>query len=202
VAAEAPVATRTVDTVVAAQSFHWFDSARALREAARVLKPEGRIALVWNLRDERIPWVRRLSGIIGDSEHPSDPTDELVSSALFGYVETATYRHWHQLRKADLRDLVRSRSTVALLDPMAQDRLLRKVDELYDDYVRGPDGLLMPYVTRCYRAVVRPRGLIEEPEHSADLTAAASAALQATRDAQARAAAAPEDSATTLIDFR
>jgi SAM-dependent methyltransferase len=197
-----PVATRTVDTVVAAQSFHWFDTDRALREAARMLKPEGRIALVWNTRDERVPWVRKLGRIIGTQEQDVDPTDVLVSSKHFGYVEEASFRFWQPLRRQQLHDLVRSRSYVAVLDPMAQDRLLRKVDELFDEYDRGPDGLLLPYVTRCFRAVVRPRGLIDEPEHSADLTAAANAVreqLAAGRDAGATPA---EDPATTLIDFR
>ncbi len=197
-----PVATRTVDTVVAAQSFHWFDPDRALREAARMLKPEGRIALVWNTRDERVPWVRKLGRIIGTQEQDVDPTDVLVSSKHFGYVEEASFRFWQPLRRQQLHDLVRSRSYVAVLDPMAQDRLLRKVDELFDEYDRGPDGLLLPYVTRCFRAVVRPRGPIDEPEHSADLTAAANAVreqLAAGRDARATPA---EDPATTLIDFR
>jgi SAM-dependent methyltransferase len=202
-----PVATRSVDTVVAAQAFHWFDADRALREAARMLKPEGRIGLVWNLRDERIPWVRRLNAIIGHQDL-LDPTETLVSSKLFGYVEEATFRFWQPLRRGELRDLVRSRSNVAVMDPLAQERLLRKVDELFDDYDRGPDGLLMPYVTQCFRAVVRPRGLIEEPEHSADLTAAA-AAVRAAADAAMTPAGEPtastpaaEDPATTLIDFR
>jgi SAM-dependent methyltransferase len=196
-----PVATRTVDTVVAAQAFHWFDADRALREAARMLKPEGRIALVWNHRDERIPWVRKLGRIIGNQDNQPDPTDVLVSSKLFGYVEDATFRFWQPLRKAELRDLVVSRSNVAVMDPMAQERLLRKVDELFDDYQTGPDGLLLPYITRCYRAVVRPRGLIEEPEHSADLTAAANAVREAAR-AERAGAEVEESPATTLIDFR
>ncbi len=203
-----PVATRSVDTVVAAQAFHWFDTDAALREAARMLKPEGRIALVWNELDVRVPWVRRLKALIGSPERDEDPTDVLVGSTLFGYVEETTFRFWQPLRKAQLRDLVATRSYVAVMDPMAQERLLRKVDELYDANDTGPDGVLLPYVTRCYRAVVRPRGLIDEPEHSADLTAAATAVRAATAAGSAppadpaRPAEPAQDPATTLISFR
>lgn len=201
-AEQIPVATRSVDTVVAAQSFHWFDPERALREAARILKPEGRIALVWNHRDERIPWVRRLTALFGEGGHEMDPTDVLIGSKLFGYVEEASFRHWQPLKRADLRDLALSRSNIAVLDPMAQDRVLRKVDELFDEYDSGPDGLLMPYIAKCYRAVVRPRGLIDEPEHSADLTAAANAVREAAERASKDPGQEPDDPATTLIDFR
>src|SRR3954452_4853430 len=193
-----PAATRSVDTVVAAQSFHWFDAKRALREVARVLKPEGRIALVWNQRDERIPWVRRLGRLIGSQDQDVEPTDVLVASKLFGYVEEETFRFWQPLRRSELRDLAVSRSNVAVMDPMARDRLLRKVDELFDEYQTGPDGLLLPYQTLCFRAVVRPRGMIEEPEHSADLTAAA----QAVRAAKAAYERPREPDPATLIDFR
>jgi SAM-dependent methyltransferase len=191
-----PVATRSVDCVVAAQSFHWFDTDAALKEAARMLKPEGRIALVWNLRDERVPWVRKLGEVISNQEQSDlDPTDVLLGSQLFGHVEEATFRFWQQLRRDELRDLVSSRSNVAVLETTARDRLLGKVDEVFDETDSGPDGLLLPYVTRCYRAVVRPRGMIDEPEHSADLTAAATAAAD---DHQGE----DDDPGTTLIDFR
>jgi hypothetical protein len=40
-----------------------------------------------------------------------------------------------------------------------RDRLLRQVDELYADYGRGPDGMLLPYLTHCYRAVVKHRAV-------------------------------------------
>jgi SAM-dependent methyltransferase len=202
-AEEIPAATRSVDTVVAAQAFHWFDAPAALREIARVLKPEGRVGLAWNVRDERVPWVRKLGEIIDESGQREDPTDTLVNSRLFGYVQHETFRHWQPLRREQLRDLVGSRSAVILMDPMARDRVLRKVDELFDDYDRGPDGLLLPYVTHCYRAVVRPRGLIEEPEHSRDLTEAANA-VRAARDAERQPIEQPVDDgpATTLIDFR
>jgi SAM-dependent methyltransferase len=150
-----PVRRRAFDRVVAGQAFHWFDAERALPEIARVLRPGGQIALVWNLRDERVPWVRRLGALIGTPEQQHDPTHALLSSNLFGFVDTATYRFWQPLNRDRLHDLVVSRSNVALMTETERERLLRKVDELYDGYGRGMDGMLLPYVTHCYRAVVR-----------------------------------------------
>ncbi|WP_233863246.1 class I SAM-dependent methyltransferase [Paraburkholderia adhaesiva] len=40
----------SVDLVIAAQAFHWFDKALAHREFARILKPRGQIVLFWNSR--------------------------------------------------------------------------------------------------------------------------------------------------------
>jgi len=155
-AEELPVAPRTVDVVVSAQAFHWFDLGRALPEMARVLKPEGTLALVWNTRDDRIPWVRRLGALIDTPDQSSDPADALIGSRLFGFVEEQTFRFWQPLRKQDLRDLVLSRSNIAVKTETERARVLRSVDSLYDEYDRGPDGLLLPYVTRCFKAVVRP----------------------------------------------
>jgi SAM-dependent methyltransferase len=41
----------SVDLVTAAQAFHWFDADAFHREVVRILKPAGRVALVWNDRD-------------------------------------------------------------------------------------------------------------------------------------------------------
>lgn len=41
---------RSMDAVVAAQAFHWFDAARVVPEIERVLGPSGAVALVWNNR--------------------------------------------------------------------------------------------------------------------------------------------------------
>src|SRR5436853_383372 len=79
---------------VAAQAFHWFDLDRALPEVARVLVPGGRICLVWNQRDEKIPWVRRLGALIGTQEQLRDPAQALIFSELFGFVEEREFSHW------------------------------------------------------------------------------------------------------------
>jgi SAM-dependent methyltransferase len=159
-----PLRARSVDAVVGAQSFHWFDLDRALPEIARVLRPGGHVALVWNLRDERIPWVRRLGELVGSQEHENDPTHALLSSNLFGFVETTTFRFWQPLDRPRLRDLVLSRSNVALMSDGERERVLRKVDQLYAEYGRGPDGMLLPYVTHCYKAVVRPPAVDPDDE--------------------------------------
>jgi SAM-dependent methyltransferase len=157
-----PLRARSVDAVIGAQTFHWWDLERALPEIARVLRPGGHLALVWNLRDERIPWVRRLGELIGSQEkHSTDPTHALLASNLFGFVESTTFRFWQPLDRPRLRDLVASRSNIAVLGEIERERVLRKVDELYDAYGRGADGMLLPYVTRCYKAIVRPPAVSE-----------------------------------------
>jgi SAM-dependent methyltransferase len=64
VAEDLPLAEGSVDAAVAAQAFHWFDGERTLAELARVLEPVAPIALVWNVRDESVPWIRELTGLI------------------------------------------------------------------------------------------------------------------------------------------
>jgi SAM-dependent methyltransferase len=163
-----PMRARSVDVVIAAQAFHWFDPDRALPEIARVLRPGGHLGLVWNLRDERVPWVRRLGALIGPQDQRNDPTNALLSSHLFGYVDTATFRFWQPLDRRRLHDLVRSRSNVATMSEPERDRLLRKVDDLYEEYGRGADGMLLPYVTHCYKAVVRPPAVADDASAGRD----------------------------------
>jgi SAM-dependent methyltransferase len=157
-----PLRARSVDTVVGAQSFHWWDVERALPEIARVLRPGGHLSLVWNLRDERIPWVRRLGALIGTQEQQNDPTHALLSSNLFGFVESTTFRFWQPLDRTRLRDLVLSRSNIAMMTETERERVVTQVDEMYESYGRGADGMLLPYVTRCYKAVVRPPSLADD----------------------------------------
>ncbi|WP_395336176.1 class I SAM-dependent methyltransferase [Novosphingobium sp. BL-8H] len=58
-----PLADASVDAVVCAQAFHWFATPEAVAEMRRVLKPAGVLGLIWNGRDENVPWVATLSEI-------------------------------------------------------------------------------------------------------------------------------------------
>jgi ubiquinone/menaquinone biosynthesis C-methylase UbiE len=169
-AEELPLADASVDAVIAGQAFHWFDPTVALPEIARVLRPGGRVCLLWNLRDEKIPWVRRLGAIIGSQEQQSDPTQALIFSELFGFVEDHEFSHWQGIDRRSVQDLVLSRSNVAVLDAGARAAKLAEVVAFYDEYGRGMDGMQLPYVTRCYRAevLIRPRAAASGDEAAAE----------------------------------
>ena len=156
-AEDIPLGDASVDAVIAAQAFHWFDLGRALPEVARVLRPGGRLCLVWNTRNEKIPWVRRLGAIIGTQEQLRDPAEALIFSELFGFVEDREFTHWQTIDRQSVQDLVLSRSNVAVLDEAARAAKLAEVLAFYDDFGRGMDGMQLPYVTRCFRADVLDR---------------------------------------------
>jgi SAM-dependent methyltransferase len=68
-----PLAGATADLITYAQSWHWTDRARAHREAMRVLRPGGALALFWNVSDQDVPWIAaqdaRLAAHGGDGAH-------------------------------------------------------------------------------------------------------------------------------------
>ena len=62
-----PLPDTSADAVFAAESFHWFNAADALNEVARVLKPGGGLALLWNARRPELglpSWADELGEIV------------------------------------------------------------------------------------------------------------------------------------------
>jgi SAM-dependent methyltransferase len=147
-----PLPDASADVITAAQAFHWFDHDVALPEIARVLRPHGRLALVWNTRDDRGPWVSELSRAIGsETVERGDAEEPIGASGLFGPVERARFPWTQQLDAATLRDLVLSRSYCAIKPREEQEKIFADVDRLFFEH--ASDGELeLPYVTECYRA--------------------------------------------------
>lgn len=191
-AEEIPAPDASYDVVVVAQAFHWFDHERALPEIARVLKPGGWLAVVTNTRDERIPWVRKLGALIGSSVEISSSA-VLEASTVFGEVEEERFKHWQQIDRTSIQELVLSRSNVAMLDEDGRRAKLAEVLAFYDDYGRGMDGMQLPYVTACRRTVV--------VEQVRPAPTASTASVEGGSEEPAPAQAPPTDE-MLLIDFR
>ena len=63
-AEDLPLLEQSVDVVTVAQAFHWFDQAAALDEISRVVRSGGWLALIWNTRDMRMPWLAEITELM------------------------------------------------------------------------------------------------------------------------------------------
>ena len=196
-AEDIPASDATYDVVVVAQAFHWFDHDRALPEIARVLKTGGHLSVIWNARDERIPWVKKLGRIIGSAPRERDSAGVLERSKHFGDVEEESFKCWQSVDQHSILDLVRSRSDIIGLPDEERAAKLDAVSALYQDYGRGMDGMQLPYVTRCLRAQA-----VHRPDDEG-LTLERSADRDASDDHDGPVAPpTDDDSGMLLIDFR
>jgi ubiquinone/menaquinone biosynthesis C-methylase UbiE len=134
-----PLADGAADAVTAAQAFHWFDPARALPEIHRVLRPGGRLGLIWNSRDLDDPLQARVEELISPyrETHPQQMSRSwqapLSESPLFGPAEEVSV-HWDQtLTREELAERVLSTSAIAALPEDERAPLLDRVRAVIGD---------------------------------------------------------------------
>jgi SAM-dependent methyltransferase len=151
-----PLPDASVDAVLVAQAWHWVEPARAVPEVARVLPSGGRLGLVWNVRDEQVPWVAALSRLLAhEADHHLSFRDGAGPDvgAPFSPLEHVQLSWTHRLSRQQVVDLVTSRSYVITLPPGRRADLLRAVLDLLDTHVdlAGRSKVDLPYLTHCYR---------------------------------------------------
>jgi ubiquinone/menaquinone biosynthesis C-methylase UbiE len=130
----------SADLVHCAQSFHWFDERAALREFFRILRPGGRLAILFNERETTDPasaeYERIVSravahaaagGLIVPRERRFDP----AAGALFTNVRRLSFPNPQRFERADLRGRARSASYWPR-DDARRAELERDLDALFD----------------------------------------------------------------------
>jgi SAM-dependent methyltransferase len=149
-----PLEDASVDAVVAAQAFHWFDNDEARAEIARVIAPGGVFAPIWNTRDESVEWVEKLARIVAPgtgvtaARHAREGRD---LGPHFRKPERAEFRHSTEQTTEGLLALVGSRSSYLTAGPDEQHR----IDESVRGLVAGlPEPFELPYVAIAFRAEV------------------------------------------------
>lgn len=136
------------DLVTAAQAWHWFDVGPACAEIARILRPGGVLALVWNTLDVTVPWVHRYSRIM----HAGDVIrDDFTPPVADGFaLRGRSVSRWEDPRTThELVDLARTRSYVITATPERRQRVLANLDWYVHEHLGHAPGTVVgvPYRT-------------------------------------------------------
>jgi len=159
VAEALPIRRHGADAVCAASAFHWFDGRRALGEVHRALRRGGRLALLWNQRDDAVPWVAALSQIVdryeeGWPRYRSGAWRAAFDDArdLFQPIEDAHFRHVHELPPECVEDRIESVSFIAALPGAERAAIRAEVRALLDAHPQtaGRTELRLPYRTDVF----------------------------------------------------
>ncbi len=129
-----PLVGESMDAVVVAQAFHWFDPPRALPEIARVLRSRGWLALIWNERDESDPMVAELVRISKWDQCQPYPMGMdfgpiVDASGLFRPVTRVKFSFVQSVNAIEFVEQVASRSYVRVLPDLKRQALLDEVAE-------------------------------------------------------------------------
>jgi ubiquinone/menaquinone biosynthesis C-methylase UbiE len=150
-----PLDDESVDAVVCAQAFHWFATAEAVREIGRVLRPGGSFGLVWNVRDDEVPWVREMGRIMkpfeGDAPRfSSQQWRKVFPAAGFGALRETEFAHSHVgPPEKVIVERILSVSFMAALPRDEQQKVAERLRAVIAEYpeLRGKEEVSFPYRT-------------------------------------------------------
>lgn len=177
VAEAMPFAAGSVDAVVVAQAFHWFDAPRALAELARIVRPGGGLGLIWNARDRGVDWVDQIWTVMDRVERNAPWRDDedgtgngdpemrrseryLTDDGAAGWSPwtRATFYHVHHSTHDQVIDRIRSVSHVAVLPPGPQQAVLGEIREILRTHPQTRDAATVGIGYRVDAMVAERRG--------------------------------------------
>jgi SAM-dependent methyltransferase len=149
------IRTGAVDLVLSAQSFHWFASDDTLRECARILKPSGRLAIVWNRRSRTDPLTVAYrdallsAGAEAGLEQTTFDPGMVARSGHFAPARRVTFSNEQRLDRDGLVGRARSASYCPKDGPEAE-RLEARLHEIWRQYADSEGLVALVYETELY----------------------------------------------------
>lgn len=151
---------QAVDAVLCAQSFHWFSPPVVLPELARILKPGGRLAIMWNRRSTTDPLtagyrqaILDVGGEIAVERVDFDP-GVIADSGLFSPPDRHAFPNVQRLTLEGLIGRARSASYVPKTGEEGR-RLLDLLRALHAAHADADGFVDLVYETEVFRSVAR-----------------------------------------------
>ncbi len=150
------LADASVDLVTAAQAFHWFNNDASKTEFNRILKPGGKLALIWNQRRMEQPFqqayealLRALAPEYGKVNHMNLEDDDIAQFYNPGQMQVSHFDNNQQFDFDGLTGRLKSSSYCPDENTPEYARLIDELSRLFDRH--AVDGrLVFEYDTRLY----------------------------------------------------
>ena len=150
-----PTEDAAFDAVFVGEAFHWFQVDAACREIARVLRPSGGLALLWNRPHWSMPWLEQFDELMKPYLEAAGPfpaggdswRESLEQCGLFSPLRHREVEHTQHLAPDDFIVFISSWSWVANLAEEERTSLLEEVRALI-----GEDELALDYRTQIFCA--------------------------------------------------
>ena len=148
----------SVDLITVAQAFHWLDSEKFKQEAMRILRPEGRIAIVWNTSLDNNFTVARnrvcqkycprfRSGHAG--KHSVAEGDAFLRNSYFREVEVVSFENPFTMDLCTFEGNIRSRSYSLLPGNCDYENFMSELRIVFDRF--AVDGIVIePQETQIF----------------------------------------------------
>jgi len=154
VAENIPLDDGAVDLVTVAQAFHWFRFDEAVAEIHRVLAPGGSLAVLFNERDERVPWVKAWNDAIEwhsrrVAQYQGTDWRQVLTSGGFAAVSYHRVEWTQPMTRELIASRVKSVSYVAELDEAGQQAYVDRVLPLVAGF---DEPFELPYITHVWTA--------------------------------------------------
>lgn len=152
-----PLSNGAAGLIYCGTAFHWFDYAAAMAEFTRLLAPGGALALVWNVRDSRVPWVARFDAVMDDyaGDTPRQSTGQwrrIFQDARFAPVASRTYPYRQPMATSGIVDRALSTSFIAALPSAEQDVVRGRIAAIIasEPALAGQSEIDFPYVSELH----------------------------------------------------
>lgn len=153
-----PLEDHSVDAIVSAQAFHWFDGPAAIKEIYRVLKPKGKLGLIWNARDESVDWVSQLTNIIDPYEGGAPRYKKMKWKEAFNNTtlfSALQLRHFSYVQVGTIETIVDRIGSISFISALPDDQkkdILNRVSHLVETHLmtQNQSQIKLPYRTDVY----------------------------------------------------